>query len=166
MNSTAYRIKIILIFVSGKQNAPVFYNDCSCPVSKPPVFICKSAVMFHTLFPYTFSPNSAKRRKMIKAAFREAFVSRQAACHRRGHCICIRAYIRKEQVRRSIYFLRLSASCFPFPDRAFFITSTATTAASAMTARRTMAVVLTVFAEPSEPTSIVRMTAFCRIQPL
>ena len=51
MNSAAYRIKVILVFISSKQHVPVFYNDCSRPISEPPVFIRKSTVMFHILFP-------------------------------------------------------------------------------------------------------------------
>ena len=30
-----------------------FYNYCRCPISKPPVFIYKPTVMFHTLSPRT-----------------------------------------------------------------------------------------------------------------
>ena len=54
MYGAADGIQVVLLFVSGKQNAAVLHNDCRRSVSEPPVFICKPTIVFHVSSPLVF----------------------------------------------------------------------------------------------------------------
>ena len=45
--------KILISCVSYKKDTVIFNNYCSCPISKPIIFLCKTTIIFHNCYTST-----------------------------------------------------------------------------------------------------------------